>query len=274
MFRFLLIALALCLPFQATAKDKSPHQSLKAPEQAQPWHAVGRLDLGNGFCTGTLISQRLVLTAAHCLYDERAGKMRDPRDITFRAGYRHGRAIETRKARRYRAYDDYDNHARNTYDTMANDVAIVELESPIRHATVIPFQRMRKPALHLPVVVVSYGRGRTEIPAMEDGCKILKDRGIVLQFSCDVTFGSSGSPVFVMTTSGPRIVSVMSSIGERDGQKVSFGVTLGPRYDQIVTALTVSNPAPKFAGTKINSTRANTGFKRVKTRSKLPQIGD
>jgi V8-like Glu-specific endopeptidase len=271
MLRIFLLSLALCLPHHAAAKDKSPHQALKAPEQAQPWHAVGRLDLGNGFCTGTLISPKLVLTAAHCLYDDRAKKMRDPETIVFRAGYRHGRAIETRKARRYRAYDDYDNHARNTYQTMANDVAIVELERPIRHATVIPFQRMRKPALHLPVVVVSYGRGRSEIPAMEDGCKIMKDRGIVLQFTCDVTFGSSGSPVFVMTTSGPRIVSVMSSIGEIDGKKVSFGVTLGPRYEQIANALTVSNPKPKFAGVPIKKARQSTGFKRIKT-SRLPQI--
>jgi protease YdgD len=130
---------------------------------------------------------------------------------------------------------------------------------------------MRKPALHKPVVVVSYGRGRTEIPAMEDGCKILKDRGIVLQFSCDVTFGSSGSPVFVMTTNGPRIVSVMSSIGEIKGQKVSFGVTLGPRLDRISNALTVSNPKPKFAGVPLKASSGHTGFKRVQT-SRLPQI--
>ncbi|WP_420892479.1 trypsin-like serine peptidase [Phaeobacter piscinae] len=62
------------------------------------WEAVGRLELnGQGFCTGTLIAPDLVLTAAHCVYDQRHN-LRPADQITFRAGLRDGVAIAERQA--------------------------------------------------------------------------------------------------------------------------------------------------------------------------------
>ena len=68
---------------------------------AGAWEAVGRLDIGGkGFCTGALIAPRLVLTAAHCLYDKESKQRIDHGEVEFLAGWRNGRAGAYRNVRR------------------------------------------------------------------------------------------------------------------------------------------------------------------------------
>ena len=68
MMRWLAIWLLLA-PALASADGR---KMLGAHEQ-DAWSSVGRLNFGDGFCTGALVAPDLVATAAHCLYDKRSG---------------------------------------------------------------------------------------------------------------------------------------------------------------------------------------------------------
>jgi hypothetical protein len=45
--------------------------AVEEPADVFPASAIGRLDFGEGaFCTGSMVGPAMVLTAAHCFYDE------------------------------------------------------------------------------------------------------------------------------------------------------------------------------------------------------------
>jgi len=135
--RFLsFILLILALPLGA---DDAPLEALETGDAAKAWQAVGRLDIaGTGFCTGSLISDTHVLTAAHCLFNSRTGARVDPAQIEFRAGWRNGRAEAYRSVRRAVVHPDYVFGAKVNTNEVRNDVALLELSQPIRNGITQP----------------------------------------------------------------------------------------------------------------------------------------
>ena len=136
------LILTLVLPWLAAAAlaREAPLIGLQTADQSKGWNAVGRLDLGrHGFCSGALIAPDLVLTAAHCLYDKNTGEKVAPKDIQFLAGLRNGRAEAYRRAAIAVTHPDYRPDHASDLDRVGNDIALIQLDQPIRQPSITAF---------------------------------------------------------------------------------------------------------------------------------------
>jgi V8-like Glu-specific endopeptidase len=218
------LAVAPAVPLQA---DDTGLRRLDTGDDSRGWDAVGRLDIGGrGFCTGALIAPDLVLTAAHCLYDKQTGLRHDAADMQFLAGLRNGRAAAYRGVRRVVAHPDYVYEGADRLDRVAHDLALVQLDQPIRLPSIRPFETGSAPRGAETVGIVSYAHDRSEAPSLQKVCDVLGRQPGVLVLSCSVDFGSSGAPVFAIRDGVARIVSVVSAKAEMTGRSVALGTAL------------------------------------------------
>ena len=223
--------------------NDAPLRRLLTADEARDWQAVGRVNVqGAGFCTGALIAPDVVLTAAHCLYFPKTGNLVPPDRVHFLAGWRKDWAAAHRKARRIVVHPDYAFEGDNQLDRIASDIALVELEAPIRLPGIRPFERVENPNPGDAVSVVSYARDRSEVPSLQEPCFMLGKQGDVLILSCSANFGASGAPVFLEVDGEVRIASIITSITKWNNQDVSLGVALTEPLEQLMETLDATDP--------------------------------
>lgn len=216
--------------------------TLNTLDEAEAWQAVGRLNLGRfGMCTGALIAPDQVLTAAHCLYDENTGQPISASDVTFLAGWRNGRAAAEREASRIVIHKDYRPNL-PLRQAVSVDIALVELTNSIGFNAAKPFELEEQPSIGRELTVVSYAQNRSEAPSIESGCRVLDRTARVITANCDVDFGASGSPMFIVQRGVPRIASVVSAMAKTDeDEKYSIGVALGAPLEELRKQLEFDN---------------------------------
>lgn len=236
--RHLVLAVLLCVCALPGAAQDGEMIGLQTADDARGWDAVGKLMLGSrGFCTGALIAPHLVLTAAHCLYDKDTGVQMRAEEIQFYAGWRNGRAVAYRSVRRAVAHPDYRYTGTDKLERVTSDLALLELNQPIRLPSLVPFETDVTPQEGDTVGVVSYAQDRSEVPSIQEVCEVLAERDETLILSCSVDFGSSGAPVFSIRDGVARVVSVISAKAEVDGRKVALAVPLAAPLAVLLAAL-------------------------------------
>lgn len=253
MFRLILI---LCIfATGAWAQGDAPLTRLDDSVAASAWTAVGRVNVGrSGFCTGTLIEPTLVLTAAHCFYDQNTGAWTGD-TVEFLSGLRNGVAVARRDALRVVIDQNYQFDDPNWRRQMGHDLALIELEQPITQLDIKPFEIFHRPRSGDPVAVVSYAAGRDRSPSIQEPCYVMERMGTNLMLSCDIDHGASGAPVMVLSDGRHKVVSVITAMAEIPEQKVAISVTLGSALEvlrvqlaqAVVESHTITNTGQSLA---------------------------
>ena len=211
-----LASLVLVTVLAATAADAQQRRKTVIPRQADdrviadsrqyPWTAVGRLNRagGRGHCTATVVAPRVVLTAAHCLWDKRRWAAMPPESVHFVAGWQRGEYIFHSLAASVYVSPRWKPEKANTLGGAQHDWALVVLEKDPAPATgvikVAPFDRKNfwdYRAAKVRFTQGGYSGDRGHVLTKHEGCPLWGFvKGIDLAIhNCDVVPGDSGSPI-------------------------------------------------------------------------------
>lgn len=256
----------------AFAEQSGGLRKMLTGDDSAGWEAVGRLNIaGRNMCTGALIAPDLVLTAAHCVFDKKTGQRVEGTSIEFLAGWRGGRASAYANVKRAVIHPDYEFASDSDDIRVRNDLAVLQLTRPINKSSITPFQTDARPRKGADVGIVSYAHDRADTPSIQESCRVLARQSGTLIMSCDVDYGSSGAPVFIMGKDGsaPRIVSVVSAMADVNGQKVALGMALEDPLAEILAELKATEgpfqrakPVTRRLGTQGGISRTGAKFLR------------
>lgn len=246
-----LLALAAPADRAAASSERRP----LAEEEAPGFRAVGRLNIaGSRFCTAALVSDRLVMTAAHCLFDPRTRKRLALSSMRFVAGLHHGAHAGSRRVARAAVLPGYVFDGRASLDRIGGDVALLELDRPIPELASQAFDVLPGAWRSGSMTIVSYAKDSAHAPSIQSKCAVRTKVRRVVALDCEAIHGASGSPILVEDQGRLAIVGVVSAMGRpRGGSPTALAVEAAPFLTTLAAELRGDPAAPALTARRAGS---------------------